>query len=115
MRTIYSLMIAVLCLVSNSCKEVAHETVVEKELSGTAQLLLGKWTFDDGDFEFWMFYDEEKVYGDGYEEGFPYRLEGNALITIAHGYETQSIIVEINEDELIMDTEGAVVTWTKSL
>jgi hypothetical protein len=98
-----------------SCKETPHEEFVEKELTGTAQLILGKWIFDDGDFEFWMFFDENKVYGDGYEEGFPYKIEGNALITTAYGYETQSIIVEISEDELILDTEGSIVTWTKSL
>jgi hypothetical protein len=102
-------------IIGVGCKEVPHEEFVEKELDGTAQLILGKWIFDDEDFEFWMFFDEDKVYGDGYEEGFPYRIEGNALITVAYGYETESIIVSINEDELILDTEGAIVTWTKSL
>lgn len=110
--------IAVLMINCNSGTETKSETQETNEVSEDPKdLILGKWIFiDEGSgLEFWMFLDENKVYSDGMEEGADYRIENNVMITTAYGTESYTVIVSVDEEELILDTDGSIVTWTRSL
>ncbi len=110
--------IAVLMINCNSGTETKSETQETKEVSEDPKdLILGKWIFIDEEsgLEFWMFLDENKVYSDGMEEGADYRIENNVMITSAYGTESYTVIVSVDEEELILDTDGSIVTWTRSL
>jgi hypothetical protein len=98
-------------------KEQVEESNKQDIIKENKDLILGKWIFVDEeyDYEFWMYFDENKVYSDGMEEGAEYRIENNAIISYPFGMESYTIIVSLSEDELILDTEGSIVTWTRAI
>lgn len=101
----------------NKSKEQVEESNKQDIIKENKDLILGKWIFVDEeyDYEFWMYFDENKVYSDGMEEGAEYRIENNAIISYPFGMESYTIIVSLTEEELILDTEGSIVTWTRAL
>lgn len=113
---LFTISLTLISCVEKSKEEVekSNKADSEKELN---DLILGKWIFndEDGDFEFWMYFDENKIYSDGMEEGAEYRIENNTIISYPFGMESYTVIVSLNEEELILDTEGSIVTWTRSL
>lgn len=101
----------------NKSKEQVEESNKIDQIKEDKDLILGKWIFVDEeyDYEFWMYFDENKVYSDGMEEGADYKIENNAIISYPFGMESYTIIVSLTEEELILDTEGSIVTWTRAL
>lgn len=101
----------------NKSKEQVEESNKIDQIKEDKDLILGKWIFVDEeyDYEFWMYFDENKVYSDGMEEGADYKIENNAIISYPFGMESYTIIVSLTEEELILDTEGSIVTWTRAI
>ena len=101
----------------NKSKEQVEQSNKIDQIKEDKDLILGKWIFVDEeyDYEFWMYFDENKVYSDGMEEGADYKIENNAIISYPFGMESYTIIVSLTEEELILDTEGSIVTWTRAI
>lgn len=120
-KNVFFIMLFGLSILVTRCNtKTTKEVEINNEMDSikdTKELILGKWIFIDEEsgLEFWMFLDESKVYSDGMEDGAEYRIENNAMITTAYGTESYTIIVSVDEEELILDTEGSIVTWTRSL
>lgn len=103
---------------SETAATASHEPVEAVPVKTPEQLILGRWvTTTDADtgFEPWAFFDESKTYGDGNEEGTPYRLEGDAILyDAAYGPYTNRI-VELTETRFVEVTEDGIETvWTKA-
>lgn len=86
--------------------------------SNYAKLILGRWAMpaDDG-FEPWAFYDAEKVYGDGNEQGTEYQIEGDKMIyrVLGGGKPAEYKIITLNEKILTLQIdETGEQTWTKA-
>jgi hypothetical protein len=101
----------------NKSKEQVEESNKIDQIKEDKDLILGKWIFVDEeyDYEFWMYFDENKVYSDGMEEGADYKIENNAIVSYPFGMESYTIIVSLTEEELILDTQGSIVTWTRAI
>ena len=120
-KNVFFLILLSCSMLLSNCESKSKEQVEESNkqdiIKENKDLILGKWIFVDEeyDYEFWMYFDENKVYSDGMEEGAEYRIENNAIISYPFGMESYTIIVSLSEDELILDTEGSIVTWTRAL
>lgn len=84
----------------------------------TLALLLGRWVSEkdpDTGFEPWTFFDDQgKVYGDGYEEGTPYRLDGDQIIYESVNGTTTTRVIELSETRFVEESEGGIRTvWTR--
>jgi hypothetical protein len=68
------------------------EDLPAKPASDYAKLILGKWVMpeDDNGFQPWAFYDAEKVYSDGNEQGTEYEVKGDMLIYLPNRQRPQT-------------------------
>lgn len=81
-------------------------------------LLLGRWVLPldpETGYQPWKFFDIQKYYGDGNEEGAYFELAGDQLTYYAeHGRVTHTVIV-LSESQLIEETEeGMRLEWHKA-
>lgn len=97
-------------------KEAPKETA--KTDADYAKLILGRWVMPESDgFEPWAFYDAEKTYGDGNEQGTEYQIKGDKMIyrVLGGGEPAEYKIVTLNEKTLTIQLDkDKQETWTKS-
>ncbi len=101
---------------------VQAETTSTAEASSTEktpqELLLGRWVMPadpDTGFEPWSFFDAEKSYSDGNEEGTPYAIEGDKITYKSEYGEHTNRIVELTPSRFVEETEdGTRTEWTKA-
>lgn len=96
----------------------SEEVAVVTEPTSPEELILGRWVSEidpDTGFEPWAFFDKDKVYGDGNEEGTPYEFqEGKLIYHSIHG-DTVTRVVELTASRFIEASEGDFRTvWTKA-
>ena len=106
--------------ISKTEKETSKEAPKEtaKTDADYAKLILGRWVMpeDDG-FEPWSFYDAEKTYSDGNEQGTEYQIKGNKMIyrVLGGGEPAEYKIVTLNEKTLTIQLDkDRQETWTKA-
>jgi len=75
-----------------------------------AKLILGRWELEE-DSNFWAFYEQDKVYGDGNEQGTSYKIETSKIIYGSGGEQT---IIEISEKRMILQVNGKNRVWLKA-
>lgn len=97
-------------------KEVPKETT--KTNGDYAKLILGRWVMPESDgFEPWSFYDAEKTYSDGNEQGVEYEIKGDKMIyrVLGGGEPAEYKIVTLNETKLTIQLDkDRQETWTKA-
>lgn len=104
---------------SASVQAEATSTAEAMQTEKTPQeLILGRWVMPadpDTGFEPWSFFDAEKTYGDGNEEGTPYTMEGDKIIYKSEYGEHTNRIVELTASRFVEETEdGTRTEWTKA-
>ncbi|MDX1905299.1 MAG: hypothetical protein SFU27_14190 [Thermonemataceae bacterium] len=75
-----------------------------------AKLILGRWELKE-DRNFWAFYEKDKVFGDGNEQGTTYKID---MGKITYGSGGEEIILSINEKEMVTQANGTNQTWIKT-
>ena len=101
-------------------KEVPKETAKtdKKTDADYAKLILGRWVLPESDgFEPWTFYDAEKTYGDGSEQGVEYQIKNGKMIyrVLGGGEPAEYKIVTLNEKILTIQLDkDKQETWTKA-
>jgi hypothetical protein len=97
-------------------KEAPKETA--KTDADYAKLILGRWVMpEDNGFEPWAFYDAEKTYSDGNEQGTEYEIKGDKMIyrVLGGGEPAEYKIVILNEKTLTIQLDkNKQETWTKA-
>jgi hypothetical protein len=92
-------------------KTVVEEKTKEEERTDYKKLIQGRWV-NSKDDTFWAYYDEEKVYGDGYEQGVRYQIKGDVISHPENSWEAK--IVSITEKEMVLELQdGTKETWRK--
>ncbi len=100
-------------------KEISKETPsTTKTDADYAKLILGRWVLPESDgFEPWAFYDAEKTYGDGSEQGVEYQIKNGKMIyrVLGGGEPAEYKIVTLNEKILTIQLDkDKQETWTKA-
>jgi hypothetical protein len=91
-------------------KTVVEEKTKEEE-KDYKKLIQGHWV-NSKDDSFWVDYDEEKVYGDGYEQGFRYQIKGDVISHPENSWEAK--IVSITDKEMVLELQdGTKEIWRK--
>jgi len=89
-------------------EKIEEEKIEEK--TDYKELIKGRWVMPEVDgFEPWAFYDEKTVHGDGYEEGVPYKIEGDEIVYSS----SKTKIIKLTKDELIEEANGTIQKWKK--
>lgn len=94
----------------------AEQKAIDKQLESVpqppdyAKLIQGRWELKDNN-SFWAFYDKEKVYSDGNEEGTTYKID---LDKITYGSGGTAMILSIDEKEMVLQSNGTNQTWVKA-
>lgn len=99
--------------------EAVNGTEAKEQKPDYSKLILGRWVMpaDENGFEPWAFYDAEKVYGDGNEQGTEYQIEGDKMIyrVLGGGEPAEYKIITLNETTLTLQlNEDTQQTWTKA-
>ncbi len=94
------------------------EDLPAKPASDYAKLILGKWVMpeDDNGFQPWVYYDAEKVYSDGNEQGTEYEVKGDRLIyrVLGGGEPAEYKILTLNDKVLAYQIDkDRKETWTR--
>lgn len=81
------------------------------------ELIRGRWVSEkdpDTGFEPWAFFDKEKVYSDGNEEGTPYQLKEDQIIYDSVNGKTITRVIELTASRFVEESEGGFRTvWKK--
>lgn len=73
-------------------------------------LILGRWELE-GDSDRWLYYEKDKVYSDGNQQGTGYKVDIGELI---YDNGSRIHILDINEKEMIIQVNGQNQTWKKA-
>ena len=125
--TLASALVLVLLMGVGACaSQQSAETSPAKNAAASAppasvtlspeQLLQGRWVAEAEDgFEPWVYFDGNKVYGDGNEAGMPYDITGEQIVYHAEYGDMRNQIVELTATRFVEEAEGGFRTvWTKA-
>jgi hypothetical protein len=94
----------------------AEQKAIDKQLESVpqppdyAKLIQGRWELKENN-NFWAFYDKNKVYSDGNEQGTTYKID---LDKITYGSGGTAMILSIDEKEMVLQSNGSNQTWVKA-
>lgn len=94
----------------------AEQKAIDKQLESVpqppdyAKLIQGRWELKESN-SFWAFYDKNKVYSDGNEEGTTYTID---LDKITYGSGGTAMILSLDEKEMVLQSNGTKQTWVKA-
>lgn len=97
-------------------KDSTEQKTIEDEIKSVpappdyATLILGRWELKE-DPNFWAFFDKNKVYGDGNEQGTTYKID---MGKITYGSGGEELILSIDEKEMTTQVNGKNQVWIKA-